>query len=83
MSTNVKSLYSDAIWMADSGASTHITNSLTGTTPSKGAVEKLRGMKSTYEASGNKIKITAIVDVKGLKYSKRGDPEFSLTMENC
>ena len=64
-------LYSPVIWVADTNATCHITNNDEATVPSRKADARLGdSMNDSLDASSNKMRHTAQVDIKGSVYSK-------------
>ena len=73
-------LYSPNIWVADTGATCHITNSDEASIPSANRGD-IKALNDSLDASGNKMKHTALVDIKGSVYS--GGKTTRFTLKDC
>ena len=65
LTTGTKLLYSANIWVADTGASRHITNSDSGSVLTKDAGARMRTLKPSLDASGNKMRARKLIDATG------------------
>ncbi|VEU33926.1 unnamed protein product [Pseudo-nitzschia multistriata] len=80
--TGTEVLYTPIIWIADTGASCHVTNSTAGGVPSVNAKERLKTLRHSLDASGNRMHTNAILDIKGAVQTKDGET-INVVLKDC
>ena len=83
LSTGTCQLYCKGIWVADTGASCHTTNSDQGSVLTKNARARMKSMKPSLDASGNEMKTRKLIDITNLIFNSRTKKNIIITMMNC
>ena len=83
LSLSTELLYDSDIWVADTDASCHITNSDSGAVLTKDAAAKTRKLRPSLDASGNKMKTTKLIDKSAQVLNFKTKQKMNITMVNC
>ena len=71
------------MWVADTGASCHITNSDSGAVLSKDASLKMKQMRPSLDASRNRMKTSKLLDISARVMNYKTKEAMNITMVNC
>jgi hypothetical protein len=69
--------------VADTGASCHITNSDSGAVLAKDAIAKTRKLRPSLDASGNRMKIKALINITAEVLHSKTKQKMNMIMVNC
>ena len=83
LATGTKLLYSADICVADIGASCHITTSDRGAVLTKDASTRMRNLKVSLDASGNKMRTWKLIDITGSVINPNTKQKMNIKMINC
>ena len=83
LATGSELLYSNNIWVADTGASCHTTNSGHVSVLTKNTGATIKNLKPSLDASGNKMRTQKLIDVTGSILDSRTQKTITITMKNC
>ena len=83
LAKGIELLYSENIWVADTGASCHITNSDSGSVLTKDAGARMRNLKPSLDASGNKLKTYKLIDITGSVLDPKTNERMNIKLLKC
>ena len=83
LATGTELLYSDNIWVDDTGASCHTANSDNGAVLTKDAGTRMKNLKPSLDASGNRMRTRKLIDVTGSILDSKTKKNTTITMRNC
>ena len=81
--TGTELLYLDNIWVADTGALCHTMNSDSKAVLTKDAGTRVKNLKPSLDASGNRMRTRKLIDVTGSILDSRTQKNTTITMRNC